>query len=60
LLTGNGDEIQELLEMFKEIEKERINNLPIHIHEGISNTLVYIEYGIVHVKRNNETYGGNK
>ena len=35
----------------KEMEKEQ-NNLPIHIHEGIKNTWVYIEDGIVHVKPN--------
>ena len=34
------------------MEKEQQNNLPIHIHEGISNTQVYIEDGVVHVKPN--------
>ena len=45
---------------FLKMEKEQNNNIAIHIHEGISNTLVYIEDGVVHVKSNNETYGGNK
>jgi hypothetical protein len=43
---------------FLKMEKEQNNNIAIHIHEGISNTLVYIEDGVVHVKSNNETYGG--
>ena len=45
------DEIQQA----KEMEKEQQNNLPINIHEGISNTHVYIEDGVVHVKPN-ETF----
>jgi hypothetical protein len=44
----------------KEMEKEQQNKMPIHIHEGISNTWVYIEDGVVHVKPNDKTYGGNK
>ena len=43
------------LKQAKEMEKEQKNNLPIHIHEGISNTHVYIENGIVHVKPNKQT-----
>ena len=43
------------LEKLKEMEKEQQNNLPIHIHEGISNTHVYIEDGVVNVKPN-ETF----
>jgi hypothetical protein len=43
---------EELLQQAKEMEKERMNNMPIHIHEGISNTWVYIEDGVVHVKPN--------
>ena len=46
---------QEIFEQAKEMEKEQQNNLPIHIHEGISNTHVYIEDGVVHVKPN-ETF----
>jgi hypothetical protein len=42
-------------EQAKAKEKEQQNNLPIHIHEGISNTHVYIEDGVVHVKPN-ETF----
>jgi hypothetical protein len=42
------------------MEKEQKNKMPIHIHEGISNTWVYIEDGVVHVKPNEKTYGGNK
>ena len=44
----------------KEMEKEQKNNMPIHIHEGISNFWVYIEDGVVHVKPNDKTYGGKK
>jgi hydroxymethylpyrimidine pyrophosphatase-like HAD family hydrolase len=51
---------KETIEKAKEMEKQQKNNMPIHIHEGISNTWVYIEDGVVHVKPNNETYGGNK
>jgi hypothetical protein len=40
------------LQQAKEIEKQQKNNMPIHIHEGISNTWVYIEDGVVHVKPN--------
>ena len=39
-------------EQAKEMEKEQKNKMPIHIHEGISNTWVYIEDGVVHVKPN--------
>ena len=42
----------ELIQQAKEMEKDEKNNLPIHIHEGISNTQVYIEDGVVHVKPN--------
>ena len=41
-----------IIEQAKEMEKEQKNNLPIHIHDGISNTQVYIEDGVVHVKPN--------
>jgi hypothetical protein len=30
--------------------------LPIHIHEGIENTLVYIKDGVIHVKPNTEDF----
>jgi hypothetical protein len=43
---------KELIEQAKEMEKQQKNNLPIVIHEGIENTWVYIEDGIVHVKPN--------
>jgi hypothetical protein len=43
---------KEIIEQSKEIEKQQKNNLPIVIHEGIENTWVYIEDGIVHVKPN--------
>lgn len=49
--TLHSSDIAQALEM----EKEQQNNLPIHIHEGISNTHVYIEDGVVHVKPN-ETF----
>lgn len=42
----------ELIEQAKEMEKQQKNNLPIHIHEGIKNTRVYIEDGVVHIKPN--------
>lgn len=44
--------IKEWVEQAKEMEKQQKNNLPIVIHEGIENTWVYIEDGIVHVKPN--------
>ena len=40
------------IEQAKEMEKQQKNNLPIHIHEGIKNTWVYIENGVVHIKPN--------
>jgi len=43
---------KELFQQAKEMEKEQKNNLPIVIHEGIENTWVYIEDGIVHIKPN--------
>jgi hypothetical protein len=46
---------REFFDQAKEMEKEQQNNLPIHIHEGISNTHVYIEDGVVNVKPN-ETF----
>jgi hypothetical protein len=51
---------QDAFAQAKEMEKEQKNKMPIHIHEGISNTWVYIEDGVVHVKPNEKTYGGNK
>jgi hypothetical protein len=53
----NTEPIQDMLlvaaiEKAKEMEIEQKNDLPIHIHEGISNTKVYIENGIVNVKPN--------
>lgn len=52
IVIKNSDvlKFRQYLEQAKEMEKEQKNNLPIHIHEGISNTRVYIENGIVHVK----------
>ena len=35
----------------KGMENKRIN-LPIHIHEGVENIHVYVENGVIHVKRN--------
>ena len=46
------EKIIDLVEQAKEMEKQQKNNLPIFIHEGIENTWVYIEDGIVHVKPN--------
>lgn len=43
---------KELIEQAKEMEKQQKNNLPIFIHQGIENTWVYIEDGIVHIKPN--------
>jgi hypothetical protein len=48
-------QFKEQIKQAKEMEKEQQNNLPIHIHEGISNTHVYIEDGVVHVEPN-ETF----
>jgi len=47
------DEWKIAIEHAMVIEDDYINNLPIHIHEGINNTWVYIEDGVVHVKLNN-------
>jgi len=44
--------IPEIIQQAKEMEKEQKNNMPIHIHEGISNTWVFIEDGVVHVMPN--------
>lgn len=39
----------------KELDKEKQrNNLPpIHLHEEITNTHVYMEEGVIHIKPNN-------
>lgn len=42
-----------IIEEAKKMEISLRNNIPIHIHEGISNTFVYIEDGVVHIKPNN-------
>ena len=44
--------LDEEWEQAKAMHKEEIDNLPIHIHEGIENIWVYIENGIVHVEPN--------
>lgn len=46
----SNKQFAELLNEAKEMESNILNNLPIHIHDGISNTTVYIEDGIIHVK----------
>lgn len=51
-LLITDEDLNYLLNQAKEMEKEQKNNLPIHIHEGIKNTWVYIEDGIVHVTPN--------
>lgn len=56
-LQNIGITHQELFEKAKELERYQKNNLPIHIHEGISNTHVDIVDGIVHVKPNLKTNG---
>jgi hypothetical protein len=57
-LTGNGDEIQELLEKAKEMEKEEMQHwfgLGMHLVEGkLWKPIDKFE------KNFNETYGGNK
>ena len=45
-----GNDLLEAAGRAKEIEDERTKHLPIHIHEGISNTQVYIEDGVIHIK----------
>jgi hypothetical protein len=55
LTYTQGQELIKTLEKAKELESYQKNNLPIHIHEGISNTHVYIENGIVHIKPNKQT-----
>jgi hypothetical protein len=54
IVIKNSDvlKFRQYLEEAKEMEKEQKNNMPIHIHEGISNTWVYIEDGVVHVMPN--------
>jgi len=52
--SGNQIAIEAIFDQAKEMEKEQKNNMPIHIHEGISNTWVYIEDGVVHVKPNDK------
>ena len=46
---------EKIKQQAKAMHKEEIDNLPIHIHEGIENIWVYIEDGIVHVKPNPKT-----
>jgi|APGre2960657404_1045060.scaffolds.fasta_scaffold90198_2 hypothetical protein len=46
------EHLKKIKEQAKEIEKEQKNKMPIHIHEGISNTWFYIEDGVFHVKPN--------
>jgi hypothetical protein len=41
-----------MLKQAKEMEKKQKINLPIHIHEGVENIHVYVENGVIHVKRN--------
>jgi hypothetical protein len=36
----------------KQFEKNYINNLSIHVHDGVSNILVYIDNGVIHIKPN--------
>lgn len=43
---------QKEFEKAKSIEETQKNNLPIHIHQGINNTHVFIKDGIVNVKPN--------
>ena len=50
--NGYSKAEERLFDQAKEMEKRQKNNLPIVIHEGIENTWVYIEDGIVHVKPN--------
>jgi len=57
---GISMELHAKFQQAKEMEEQQKNNMPIHIHEGILNTWVYIEDGVVHVKANDKTYGGNK
>jgi len=49
---ANPEQLEPLIEQAKEMEGQQKNKMPIHIHEGISNTWVYIEDGVVHVKPN--------
>jgi hypothetical protein len=44
----------EILEQLTPIElpSDEEINLPIHIHEGVENIHVYVENGVIHVKRN--------
>jgi len=63
-LTGNGDEIQELLEQFKKMEKERELNLIKFTKEIFELGKLHFTYAIITneeiLELYNETYGGNK
>jgi hypothetical protein len=55
LLTGNGDEIQELLEHHLEMEKEQMCKFAYKCHNH------YKVYGDFNIEQYyNETYGGKK
>jgi hypothetical protein len=57
-LTGNGDEIQELLDQAKEMEKRQIENA-FSIGEVMATDYFYGEDNCA-INYYNETYGGNK
>jgi hypothetical protein len=57
-LTGNGDEIQELLDQAKEMEREQIENA-FSIGEVMATDYFYGEDNCA-INYYNETYGGNK
>jgi hypothetical protein len=63
-LTGNGDEIQELLEQFKEMEKEHELNLIKFTKEIFELGKSHFSYAIITneeiLELYNETYGGKK
>jgi hypothetical protein len=56
-LTGNGDEIQELLEKAKEMEKEQIAEAYWNGSDGIEDKTSMLKIGENYY---NETYGGNQ
>jgi len=63
-LTGNGDEIQELLQQAKAIEKEHELNLIKFTKEIFELGKSHFSYAIITneeiLELYNETYGGNK
>ena len=48
-VNQSGTAIRDVIAEAKKIDNERMD-LPINIHEGVTNIHVYIENGVIHVK----------